>query len=70
MQSDCGRAEVPTVKFVTQFTKPEEAKAWPVLLQAVRPVTVLPNRTYVLDEEARRAPLGRASASISAQIVL
>jgi hypothetical protein len=39
------------VKIVTQFTKPEEARALPVLLRH-SPGTVLPNRTYVLDEEA------------------
>ena len=39
------------MKIVTQFTKPEEARALPVLLRH-SPGTVLPNRTYVLDEEA------------------
>ena len=39
------------MKAVIQFTKPEEARALPVLLRH-SPGTVLPNRTYVLDEEA------------------
>jgi len=39
------------VKAVTQFTKPEEARALPILLRHSAG-TVLPNRTYVLDEEA------------------
>ena len=36
---------------MTQFTKPEEARALPILLRHSAG-TVLPNRTYVLDEEA------------------
>ena len=39
------------MKAVIQFTKPEEAGALPILLRH-SPGTVLPNRTYVLDEEA------------------
>ena len=39
------------MKVVTQFTKPEEARALPILLRHSAG-TVLPNRTYVLDEEA------------------
>jgi hypothetical protein len=39
------------MKAVIQFTKPEEAKALPILLRHSAG-TVLPNRTYVLDEEA------------------
>ena len=39
------------MKTVTQFTKPEEARAMPILLRHSAG-TVLPNRTYVLDEEA------------------
>ena len=39
------------MKAVIQFTKPEEARALPLLLRH-SPGTVLPNRTYVLDEEA------------------
>ena len=39
------------MKAVTQFTKPEEARALPILLRHSAG-TVLPNRTYVLDEEA------------------
>ncbi len=39
------------MKAVIQFTKPEEARALPILLRH-SPGTVLPNRTYVLDEEA------------------
>ena len=39
------------MKVVTQFTKPEEARALPILLRHSTG-TVLPNRTYVLDEEA------------------
>lgn len=39
------------MKAVTQFTKAEEARALPILLRH-SPGTVLPNRTYVLDEQA------------------
>ena len=39
------------MKAVIQFMKPEEARALPILLRH-SPGTVLPNRTYVLDEEA------------------
>jgi hypothetical protein len=39
------------MKGVIQFTKPEEARALPILLRH-SPGTVLPNRTYVLDEES------------------
>jgi MoaA/NifB/PqqE/SkfB family radical SAM enzyme len=39
------------MKAVIQFTKPEEARALPILLRHSAG-TVLPNRTYVLDEEA------------------
>jgi len=39
------------MKSVIQFTKPEEARALPILLRH-SPGTVLPNRTYLLDEEA------------------
>jgi hypothetical protein len=39
------------MKVVTQSTKPEEARALPILLRH-SPGTILPNRTYVLDEEA------------------
>jgi MoaA/NifB/PqqE/SkfB family radical SAM enzyme len=39
------------MKAVIQFTKPEEARALPILLRH-SPGTILPNRTYVLDEEA------------------
>ena len=39
------------MKAVIQFTKPEEARALPLLLRHSAG-TVLPNRTYVLDEEA------------------
>jgi len=38
------------MKAVIQFTKPEEARALPLLLRHSAG-TVLPNRTYVLDEE-------------------
>ena len=39
------------MKSVTQFTKPEEARALPILLRHSAG-TVFPKRTYVLDEEA------------------
>lgn len=39
------------MKAVIRFTKAEEAKALPILLRH-SPGTVLPDRTYVLDEEA------------------
>jgi hypothetical protein len=39
------------VKAVIQFTKAEEARALPILLRGPAG-TILPNRTYVLDEEA------------------
>ena len=39
------------MKAVTQFTKPEEARALPILLRHSAG-TILPNRMYVLDEEA------------------
>jgi hypothetical protein len=39
------------MKVVIQFTKPEEARALPILLRHSAGV-VLPNRTYVLDEES------------------
>jgi hypothetical protein len=39
------------MKAVIQFAKPEEARALPILLRHSAG-TVLPNRTYVLDEEA------------------
>jgi len=39
------------MKTVIQLTKPEEARALPILLRHSAG-TVLPNRTYVLDEEA------------------
>lgn len=39
------------MKVVIQLTKAEEAKALPVLLRH-SPGTVLPNRTYVVNEEA------------------
>ena len=39
------------MKAVIQFTKPEEARALPILLRHSAGA-VLPNRTYVLDEEA------------------
>ena len=39
------------MKAVIQFTKPEEARALPLLLRH-SPGTILPNRSYVLDEEA------------------
>ena len=38
------------MKAVIQFTKTEETRALPVLLRH-SPGTILPNRTYVLDEE-------------------
>jgi hypothetical protein len=50
--------EVPIVKIVIQFTKPEEARALPVLLRHSAG-TILPDRTYVLDEKAV-AELGKA----------
>ena len=40
-----------TVKAVIQFTQPEEARALLILLRH-SPGSVLPNRTYVLDQEA------------------
>jgi len=39
------------MKAVVQFTKPEEARALPILLRHSAG-TVLPNRTYVIEEEA------------------
>lgn len=39
------------MKAVIQFTKPEEARALPILLRHSAG-TILPNRTYVLDGEA------------------
>ena len=39
------------VKAVIQFTKPEEARALPILLRHSAG-TILPDRTYVLDEES------------------
>ncbi len=39
------------MKVVIQFTKPEEARALPLLLRHSAG-TVLPNQTYVLDEGA------------------
>jgi hypothetical protein len=39
------------MKVVIQFTKPEEARALPILLRHSAGA-VLPNRTYVLDEQA------------------
>ena len=39
------------MKAVIQFTKPEEARALPILLRHSSG-TILPNRTYVLEEEA------------------
>jgi hypothetical protein len=39
------------MKAVIQFTKPEEARALPILLRHSAG-TILPNRTYVLDEES------------------
>jgi len=39
------------MKAVIRFTKTEEARALPILLRH-SPGTVLPDRTYVLDEEA------------------
>ena len=39
------------MKAVIQLTKAEEARALPILLRH-SPGTVLPNRTYVLDESA------------------
>ncbi len=39
------------MKIVIQFTKPEEARALPLILRHSAG-TILPNRTYVLDEEA------------------
>jgi hypothetical protein len=39
------------MKAVIQFTKPEEARALPILLRHSAG-TILPNRTYVLDERA------------------
>ena len=38
------------MKAVIQFTKPEEARALSILLRH-SPGAVLPNRTYVLDED-------------------
>ena len=40
------------MKAVIQFTKPEEVRALPILLRHSAG-TILPNRTYVLDEEVR-----------------
>jgi hypothetical protein len=39
------------MKAVIQFTKPEEVRALPILLRHSAG-TILPNRTYVLDEES------------------
>ena len=39
------------MKAVIQFTKPQEARALPILLRH-SPGAVLPNRTYVLEEDA------------------
>jgi hypothetical protein len=39
------------IKVVIQFTEQEEARALPILLRRASG-TILPNRTYVLDEEA------------------
>jgi hypothetical protein len=39
------------MKAVIQFTKPEEARALPILLRHSAGA-ILPNRTYVLDEVA------------------
>ena len=39
------------MKAVIQFTKPEEARALPILLRHSAGA-ILPNRTYVLDEES------------------
>lgn len=39
------------VKAVIQFTKPEEARALPILLRSSAGA-ILPNRTYVLNEES------------------
>jgi hypothetical protein len=42
------------MRVVIQMTRSEEAKALPILLRH-SPGTVLPNRVYVLSEEAARA---------------
>ena len=39
------------MKAVIQFTKPEESRALPIILRHSAGA-ILPNRTYVLDEEA------------------
>jgi hypothetical protein len=39
------------MKVVIQFTKPEELRALPLILRH-SPGAVLPNRTYVLEEES------------------
>ena len=39
------------MKVVIQFTKPEEARALPILLRHSAGA-ILPSRTYVLDEQA------------------
>jgi hypothetical protein len=39
------------MKAVIQFTKPEEARALPILLRHSAG-SILPNRTYVLDEDS------------------
>jgi hypothetical protein len=39
------------MKIVIQLTKPEESRAIPILLRH-SPGAILPNRTYVLDEQA------------------
>jgi hypothetical protein len=39
------------MKVVIQFTRPEGARALPILLRHSAG-TILPNRTYVLDEES------------------
>ena len=44
------------LKAVIQFTKPEEIRALPILLRHSA-AAVLPNRTYVLDQEAVTALL-------------
>ncbi len=54
------------MKAVIQFTKPEEARALPILLRRSAG-TVLPNRTYVLDEpvvtELRKLGIGFVTLS-------
>jgi hypothetical protein len=43
-----------TVNIVVQFTAEEEAKALPILLRH-SPGSILPNRTYVIEEAAAQA---------------